>query len=119
MYVSRRQHKDNVVKQVSFLLTGSSIELQPLIAILVTNIGSISHSCQKNEDSNKKRQKYCKWTHGQRAEIGADVAQHWNAVTARLLGRKYFDLARKSVSDFKLAYLKLKMTRRMIMLKRL
>ena len=36
---------------------------------------------RKSEDSNSKRQKYCKWTHVQRVEIGKHATQHDNAAT--------------------------------------
>ena len=69
---------------------------------------TIAEELRKSEDTNRRCQKYCKWTHGQRAEIGEHVAQHGNAETVRLLGGKYPGLKRQTVSDFKLAYLALK-----------
>ena len=46
--------------------------------------------------------------HQLRAEIGKHAADHGNASTVRILGLKYPGLKRQTVSDFKLAYLKLK-----------
>ena len=63
----------------------------------------VAEELRKSEDSNRKRQKYCKWTHVQRAEIGKHATRHGNAVTVKLLGGD-----RQTVSDFKLAYLELK-----------
>ena len=69
---------------------------------------AVAEELRKSEDSNRKRQKYCKWTYVQRAEIGKHAAQHGIAATVRLLGGKYPGLKRQTVSDFKLAYLELK-----------
>ena len=60
------------------------------------------------EESKGKRSKYCVWTPAQRAEIGKHAAEHGNASTVRILGLKYPGLKRQTVSDFKLAYSKLK-----------
>ena len=60
------------------------------------------------EESKRKRSKYRVWTPAQRAEIGKHAADHSNASTVRILGLKYPGLKRQTVSDFKLAYLKLK-----------
>ena len=60
------------------------------------------------EESKGKRSKYHVWTPAQRAEIGKHAADHGNASTVRILGLKYPGLKRQTVSDFKLAYLKLK-----------
>ena len=75
----------------------------------------VAEELRKSEDSNRKRQKYCKWTHVQRAEIGKHATRHGNAATVRLVGGD-----RQTVSDFKLAYLELKKnkTRLIMMLKR-
>ena len=59
------------------------------------------------EESKGKRSKYRVWTPAQRAEIGK-YAAYGNASIARILGLKYPGLKRQTVSDFKLAYLKLK-----------
>ena len=48
------------------------------------------------------------WTPTQRAEIGKHAAEHGNASTVRPMSLKYLGLKRKTVSDFKLAYVKLK-----------
>ena len=69
---------------------------------------TVAEELRKSEDSNRKRQKYCKWTYVQRAKIGKHAAQHGIAATVRLLGGKYLGLKRKTVSDVKLAYLELK-----------
>ena len=61
---------------------------------------TVAEELRKSEDSNRNRQKYCKWAHVQRAEIGKHAAQHGNAATVRMLGGD-----RQSVSDFKLPYL--------------
>ena len=60
------------------------------------------------EESKGKRSKYRVWTPAQRAEIGKHAADHGNASTVRILSLKYPGLKRQTVSDFKLAYLKLK-----------
>ena len=60
------------------------------------------------EESKGKRSKYRVWTPAQRAEIGKHAADHGNASTVRILGLKYPGLKRQTVSDFTLAYLKLK-----------
>ena len=53
---------------------------------------AVAGELRKSEDSNGKRQKYCKLTHLRRAEIGKHAAQHGNAATVRLLGGKYLGL---------------------------
>jgi len=60
------------------------------------------------EENKKKRSKYHVWTPAQRAEIGKYAADHGNASAVRTLGLKYPGLKRQTVSDFKLAYVKLK-----------
>ena len=60
------------------------------------------------EESKGRRSKYRVWIPAQRAEIGKHAADHGNASTVRILGLKYPGLKRQTVSDFKLAYLKLK-----------
>ena len=60
------------------------------------------------EESKGKRSKYRVWTPAWRAEIGKHAADHGNASTVRILGLRYPELKRQTVSDFKLAYLKLK-----------
>ena len=68
----------------------------------------VAEELRKSEDSNRKRQKYCKWTYVQRAEIGKHASQHGNAATVRPLGGKYPGLKRQTINDFKLVYLELK-----------
>ena len=60
------------------------------------------------EESKGKRWKYRVWTPAQRVEIGKHAADHGNVSTVRILGLKYTGLKQQTVSDFKLAYLKLK-----------
>ena len=60
------------------------------------------------EENKEKRQKYRVWTPTQRAEIGKHAKEHGNTSTVRAMGLKYPGLKRQTVSDFKLAYLKLK-----------
>ena len=60
------------------------------------------------KESKGKRQKYCMSTPTQRAEIKKHAAEHGNASTVRAMGLKYPGLKRQTVSDFTLAYLKLK-----------
>ena len=69
---------------------------------------TVAEELRKTEDSNRRRQKYYKWAHVQRAEIGKRAAWHGNAPTVRLFGGKYPGLKGQTVSDFKLAYLELK-----------
>ena len=68
---------------------------------------TVAEELRKTEDSNRRRQKYYKWAHVQRAEIGKRAAWHENA-PVRLFGGKYPGLKGQTVSDFKLAYLELK-----------
>ena len=56
----------------------------------------------------EKRQMYRIWTPTQRAEIGRHAAEHGNASIVRAMSLNYPGLKRQTVSDFKLAYLKLK-----------
>ena len=60
------------------------------------------------EENKGKRQKYRIWTPTQKVEIGKHAVEHANASTVRAMGLKYPGLKRQTVSDFKLAYLKLK-----------
>ena len=60
------------------------------------------------EESKGKSSKYRVWTPAQRVEIGKHGADHGNAATVRILGLNYPALKRQTVSDFELAYLKLK-----------
>ena len=82
--------------------------LKEEVSLTIKEKETVAEELWKSENSNKKRQKYCKWTHVQRVEIGKHVPWHENAVTVRLLGGKYPGLKRQIVSDFKLAYLELK-----------
>ena len=68
----------------------------------------VAEKLWKKENSNRKPQKHCKWTHFQKADIRKHATQHGNAATVRLLGGKYSGLKRQTISDFKLAYLELK-----------
>ena len=68
---------------------------------------TVAEELRKTEDSNRRRQKYYKWAHVQRAEIRKRAAWHENA-PVRLFGGKYPGLKGQTVSDFKLAYLELK-----------
>ena len=60
------------------------------------------------EENKGKRSKHRVWTPAQRAEIGKHATEHGNASTVRILDLKYPGLKRQTVSDFKVAYLKLK-----------
>ena len=53
------------------------------------------------------RQKYRVWTPTQKVDIGKHAAEHSIASTVRAMGLKYPGLKQQTVSDFKLAYLKL------------
>ena len=66
------------------------------------------------EENKGKRSKYHVWTPAQRAEIGKHATEHGNASTVRILNLKYLGLKRQTVSDFKLAYLKLKKVRKLL-----
>ena len=76
----------------------------------------VTNELQNLEEStsstkNPKRSKYRVWTPTERAEIGKHAAEHGNQFTVRTLGAKYPGLKRQTVSDFKLAYLKLKISK--------
>ena len=62
----------------------------------------------------EKRQMYRIWTPTQRAEIGRHTAEHGNASIVRAMSLNYPGLKRQTVSDFKLAYLKLKKVRKLL-----
>ena len=66
------------------------------------------------EENKGKRQKYLVWTPTQRAEIGKHAAEHGNASAVRAIGLKYPGLKRQTVTDFKLAYLKLKKVKKLL-----
>ena len=54
------------------------------------------------------KRKVCTWTPIQRAEICKHAAERGNASSVRAMDLKYPRLKRQTISDFKLAYLKLK-----------
>ena len=60
------------------------------------------------EETKGKQQKYRVWTPTQRAEIGRYSAEHGNTSTVRAMCLEYPVSKQQTVSDFKLAYLKLK-----------
>ena len=60
------------------------------------------------EENKGKRQEHRIWTPIQIAEIGKHAVEHGNASLLELWVLKYRGLKRQTVSDFKLAYLKLK-----------
>lgn len=49
----------------------------------------VAKELQKNEDSNRKGQKFCKRTQIQGTESRKHPAQHRDVATVRLLGEKY------------------------------
>ena len=60
------------------------------------------------EESKGNRSRYRVWIPAQGAEIGKHAADHGNASAVGILSLKYPGLKQQTVSDFKLAYLKLK-----------
>ena len=68
----------------------------------------VIHELWSVEENKGERQKYRIWTPTQRAEIGKHAVLHGNASTVRAIALKYPGLKQQIVSDFKLAYLKLK-----------
>ena len=66
------------------------------------------------EETKGKQQKYRVWTPTQRAEIGRYSAEHSNTSTGRAMFLEYPVSKQQTVSDFKLAYLKLKKVRNLL-----
>ena len=66
------------------------------------------------EETKGKQQKYRVWTPTQRAEIGRYSAEHGNTSTVRAMCLEYPVSKQQTVSDFKLAYLKLKKVRNLL-----
>ena len=67
---------------------------------------------QSVEENKGKQQMYRIWTPTQTAEIGKHAAEHGNTSTVTVMILKYPGLKWQTVSDFKLAYLKLKKSKK-------
>ena len=89
-------------------MSKSSEVLNEDVSLTIKEKETVVEELWTSENSNRKCQKYCKWAHVRRVEIGKHAPWHGNVVTVRLLGGKYPGLKRQIVSDFKLAYLELK-----------
>ena len=79
------------------------------ISLYIRENGEVEKQLSEREINGGNRKTYKLWTEEERAEIAKRACQHGNDSALRLLARKYPKLTKQTMSDFKKAYLALKM----------